>query len=288
MSSSLTVKRGGSHPIFGIYVGGSPITSKYKLSQPDGYNSTSQLRSEKSLNLVETALHTKRDDTTTLKFNGKLDVATNTASLSELTLEDFLRAVGSIVERFGLETFFYLPDTSGNMQYLPEDPHTFTLEAVMAEHKSRLVEPAEVKDTNNVETPASILARFRTYDEYEKCDISLSKLAIESLVHSELRAEIIVQLSHLDNFKKIPGSVYLMMVLDVCHESFSFKLEDAAKSLKTLSLADYPGENVSKFSNEVQRLVKVLKGGYALPYQTGSQIVRKVCNTQSLYFNRTM
>ena len=270
MSTSTTIKRGGTHPIFGTYVGGSPLTIEYKLSEADGYNSTSQLRSEKSLNLAETALHAQRNDTTSLKFNGKLDVAPNTASLSELTLESFLRSVGDIVERFGLETFFYLPDSAGKMQYLPEDPHTFTLQTVLNEHKSRLVEPAAVKDATNVETPESVLARFKSYDAYEKCDISLSRLAIESLVHPELRAEIVVQFNHMDEFKKIPGSVYLMMVLEVCHASFSFKLDDAAKRLEALSLASYPGENISKFSNEAQRLIKVLKGGYALPYQLGS------------------
>ena len=103
-----------------------------------------------------------------------MDTTTNTASLSELTLESFLRAVGNTVERFGLETFFYLPDSSGKMLYLPEEPHTFTLEAVLTEHKSRLTEPAAVLDKSNVETPESITARFKAYDAYESCDISLS------------------------------------------------------------------------------------------------------------------
>ena len=149
--------------------------------------------------------------------------------LSELNLEAFLRAVEDIVERFGLETFFYLPDTSGEMKYLPEDPHNFTLKDLIKEHETRLVEPAPVLDTSNNETPESIIARFKCYDEYEKCDFSLSRLAIESLVHPELRAEVIVQFNHTKNFKKLPGSIYLMMVLDVCHASFSFKMDEAAR-----------------------------------------------------------
>ena len=52
------------------------------------------------------------------------------ASLTELNLEGFLRAVGGIVERFGLETFFYMTDLTGDMKYLPEDPHTFTLSSL--------------------------------------------------------------------------------------------------------------------------------------------------------------
>ena len=79
-----------------------------------------------------------------------------------------------------------------------------------------------------------------------------------------------------------------MMVLGVCHASFSFKMDDAGKSLEVLTLSDFPGENISKFSNEAQRLIKIMKGGYALPYQLGSQILQKFCTIQSLYFNRSM
>jgi len=120
------------------------------------------------------------------------------------------------------------------------------------------------------------------------CDVSLSRLAIEALVHPELCAEIVVQFNHMPKFKKLPSSVYVMMVLDVLHASIAFKMDDAAKRLTELSSATFPDENVSKFSNETQRLIKIMKGGYALPYQLGSQIIQKVCNTQSLYFNRTM
>ena len=31
-----------------------------------------------------------------------------------------------------------------------------------------------------------------------------------------------------------------------------------------------------------------MKGGYALPYQLGSQFLHRVCATQSLFFNRSM
>lgn len=120
------------------------------------------------------------------------------------------------------------------------------------------------------------------------CDFSLSRLAIEALVYPDLRAEIVVQYNHMDNLKKYPGNIYLMMVFGVCHASFSFKMYDDGKSLEALTLSDFPGENISKFSNEAQRLIKIMKGGYALPYQLGSQIPQKVCTTQSLYFNRSM
>ena len=103
------------------------------------------------------------------------------------------------------------------MKYLPEDPHTFTLSDLMTEHKYRLIEPPHIYDSTTTETPASIIARLKTYEAYEICDFSLSLLAIEALVHPDLRADAVVQFSHEEFFKKLPGSVYLMMVLDVCH-----------------------------------------------------------------------
>lgn len=51
-----------------------------------------------------------------------------------------------------------------------------------------------------------------------------------------------------------------MMVLEVCHASFSFKMDDAATKLEALTLVEFPGENISKFANEAQRLIKIMKG----------------------------
>lgn len=79
-----------------------------------------------------------------------------------------------------------------------------------------------------------------------------------------------------------------MMVFGVCHGSFSFKTDQAGKRLEALTMIDFPGESISKFSNEAQRLINIMKGSCALPYQLGSQIFQKVCTTQSLYFNRSM
>ena len=78
------------------------------------------------------------------------------------------------------------------MKYLPGDLHTFTLALVLAEHKSRFKEPLTVLDGSGTETPTSIVARFKCYETYEFCDWSLSRLAIESLVHPDLREEVLV------------------------------------------------------------------------------------------------
>jgi len=65
-------------------------------------------------------------------------------------------------------------------------------------------------------------------------------------------------------------------------------MDDAATKQDALTLAEFPGENISKFANVAQHLMKIIEGGYTLPYQLGSQFFNKVCGNQILYFNRTL
>ena len=68
-------------------------------------------------------------------------------------------------------------DLDGTMKYLQGKPQNFTPDSVISEHDSRLVEPVHVIDGLEdapVETPASILARFKSYGTFDKCDFSLS------------------------------------------------------------------------------------------------------------------
>lgn len=58
-----------------------------------------------------------------------------------------------------------------------------------------------------------------------------------------------------------------MMVLELCLVSYSFKIDEAGGCLDALTLNNFPGENISKFSIKAQRLIKIMKRGYTLPYQ---------------------
>jgi len=69
------LRRGGRHPIFGIYVGGDALDTNYELELPFSYTNTSQIRSERSLNIAETALHAQRAELVFIKLNGKLNVS---------------------------------------------------------------------------------------------------------------------------------------------------------------------------------------------------------------------
>ena len=89
------------------------------------------------IQIVENFLHWQKNNTTLLKFNGRLDVIEeNSTSLSEFIMEAFSRSVVGLVESFGIDTFFYIMDIDGSMKYLQEEPHHFTLELVQAEHSS--------------------------------------------------------------------------------------------------------------------------------------------------------
>ena len=288
-TSSIVPKRGGNHVLFGVYQGGSALTNEYKLTKQNSYRSTTQLRNSKVLAQCETALHKARGDTSVLKFDGKLEVNSGKTIPTELDQEQLMIAVKETVQRYGLHSFFYMLGTDNNMKNIVKEPHSFTIEEVITEYEVRNAdEPAAINDTNGVELPSSILSRFKCYDEYEKCDLALSRLAIEALISPTLRDKVQVRFGHLPEFEDFPGQIYFKMVLEVSNASVAQDIDKAVQDFKDIDLANYPGQNISDFATDALRHIKVMQGGYALPYQTGSNLIRKVCSTESAYFNRTM
>ena len=157
----------------------------------------SQVRDLKILNSVEQRLQNRRNDTSNLKFDGKLDtdVATSSTELNKTAFEDELK---DLINQLGLETFFYLPDpTHSEMIYLPDQAHKVTLDGVIDEYILRNHEPSSIMsnvvnaqglaqldtngdpiqqvDTNGNpilnETAASIQERFICFDSFEIQDI---------------------------------------------------------------------------------------------------------------------
>ena len=109
----------------------------------------------------------------------------------------------------------------------------------------------------------------KEYDDYERADVYLSRLAVESLMTSALDAKVLIRYEHYEDFEDLPGQVYFMMVLDVCNASADHNIEAATKSFGNLTLKDYPAENIDDFATEALRLIKIVHGGYALPYNLG-------------------
>ena len=165
----------GGNDYLGIFLGGAALTDTYTLTAgEEPYQCALQLRNNKSLLAIESDLRKMNADTSTARFNGTLTLTEDSPS-TELDKEEFLLAVDNAVTSYGFHTFFYIPDASGKMQYLPEASHLFTVESVLQEHEERMVEPSKVLDSNGDEVVSSICARFRAYDKYERFDISLSQ-----------------------------------------------------------------------------------------------------------------
>jgi hypothetical protein len=130
-----------------------------------------------------------------------------------------------MVQRYGLQSFFYLPGPDLSMHNLATKPHSFTLNDVLSEHEAQNVqEPSPVYDEHQDELPASILDHFKCYDEFEIDDINLSQLVVDSLISAELRQKVKTHFSHYPDFAYLPGQVYFMMILEVCNASFTFEL----------------------------------------------------------------
>ena len=269
-----TIKRGGNHPVLGNYLGGSDLNHEYKLVKKNSYKYTWQLRMVKQLSVNEGKLREERNSISTMKFDGKLDLPESAGS-TEMDKEQFFQGVQENINFYGLQTFFFLPDSSNEMRNLVKNTHLFTLEDVINEHDSRLTEPPAIDDSNGNETEGSVLARHRAYDSYELYDMALSRLAIEALLTVCLSEEIRTRFSHVADFEDLPGNIYFMMILETCNISVSMDVKGAQDDLNALELSSFAGENVSVFAISALKLIKIMSNAYSLPLCTGSDILRK-------------
>ena len=65
------------------------------------------------------------------------------------------------------------------------------------------------------------------------------------------------------------------MILDsICNSSADLAIETAIASFISLSLADFHVENIEDFA---LRLIKIMQGGYTLPYSLGSDLIVVMC-----------
>ena len=175
--------------MYGIYQGGSELDNNYELVLMQTYNFTTQLRTPKQLSLSETKLMDARNDSSAMKFNGKLEATAS--DINEFDKEQFIRALMDKVRFYGLETFFFLPNSSGRMVSLMTEYHAFTVDEILEEFHSRAgTEPTPILNNPGTKTEASRLDRFKYYDDYELDDVPLSRLTVESLLTASLREKL--------------------------------------------------------------------------------------------------
>ena len=90
-------RRGGKTHL-GIYMGGAPLTDSYHLSSDyEPYQCALQLRTEKSLLAIESAIRWMTTDTKALKFNGKLEIKKKDSAPEELDKEALLLTIDDLV-----------------------------------------------------------------------------------------------------------------------------------------------------------------------------------------------
>jgi hypothetical protein len=138
----------------------------------------------------------------------------------------------------------------------------------------------------NSRIDTTLTTQTLTFDEFEIREVALSCLVVESLLTSNFYEKIVIRFGHRDDFKNLPGSGLLMMALETCNASVSHDIKGATKLFFALNLDNYPGKNISDFASESLQLIKIMQGGYALPVNTGSQLLVKVSKTSSEEFNR--
>jgi hypothetical protein len=102
---SLIPKRGGTHPIYGVFLGGGSIGAGWDMDDAR-YRFSSQRRDEKSVGKVERGLTDARDKTTTLKFNGTLELDGTEGSEKELDKDQFLLTIEQLNREHGQQVFY--------------------------------------------------------------------------------------------------------------------------------------------------------------------------------------
>ena len=83
-------RRGGEHPTYGVFIGGSELHDEYKLVGTRHYQYTSQRRSAKVINSIKQALRKAIDLKEVSKFNGGLETTPSTKD-TELDKEGFVK-----------------------------------------------------------------------------------------------------------------------------------------------------------------------------------------------------
>jgi hypothetical protein len=250
-------KRGGIHPLYKLYLGGTPLNDEYRPIESNSYLYVTQRRNIKTIASIEHDLTSARHSTTTIKFDGKLEAVVG--STTEVGKERFLQLLERRVEERGHETFYYVK-YEGKMVNLFAHVQNVTLEDLTAEFKTRMT------PVTNPTAPTPL--PFSTFDKYEKGDVTMSRLVTDLLLTPAFYDKIFVCNGHLPDFKKLPGLCLLLMALETCNASASHNIDGAAQAFADLTLDTYPGENVADMSNEDLRLICIRKGGYALPVIT--------------------
>jgi hypothetical protein len=220
--------RGGIHGTYGVFLGGGSVELGW-LTSKARYSFSTQRRDERSISKVARGLTYARDKTTTLIFNGRLELEMREGSEHELDKEKCVRIIERLTREHGHPPFYAI-EHEGVIFDMLKDQHLFLVEQVISSHKFC---------SGTMTTDAS------KYDAFETGDFDMIRLVVESRLTEKTRDAICTRFDHNPDFYDYPGPVVLMMALDICNSSQSFDIEGAKAKMDNLKLEDYPGEDVT-------------------------------------------
>jgi hypothetical protein len=169
-------KRDGLHPIYGVYIGGSPLDDTYKQKSKITYSYALQRCNVKTISSIERNLIIIRNSTVTLKFDGQLEATTG--STVEIGKERFVALLKRRVEEHGQETFYHVQSSTGTVLNLFEHSHFYKLDAVVTEFERSLNAPGQTF--------------FEHFDSFEIDEVTLSRLVVESFLTSAFYEKITI------------------------------------------------------------------------------------------------
>ena len=126
-------KRGGIHPTYGVYIGGSELDENYRLAGTRHYKYTSQRRSAKVINSIEQALLNAIDSKDNLKFKGNLET-TPSLEANKLDKDSFVKQLRKKVRLHGQQSLYTIT-YQDQVLNLFDHHHKFTVEEVIEQYE---------------------------------------------------------------------------------------------------------------------------------------------------------
>jgi hypothetical protein len=171
MVTATAPRRRGNHATHGIYLGGDKVSDTWTMPE-SRYRFSTQRRDETYIAKIERNLTKAQDSTSSLKFNGKLELSGGT--VAELDKDRFVREIDTAVREHGQQVFFAV-EKGGTVRDIIRDHHLFTVLDVINSMTHRM-------DVLNVDADR--------FDQYERDDLDLSRTLFKSKLSHDLRERI--------------------------------------------------------------------------------------------------
>jgi hypothetical protein len=158
----------------------------------------------------------------------------------ELDNDQVVRTIEQLTREHGQQVCYAI-EKDGTIHDLLRSPHLFTVKDVIDSHTMRL-------DSNSTEASK--------YDEFERDDIYMTRLAVEYRLKKKIKDAIRSRYDHDPAFYDYPAPVLFMMALYICNASQSFDIDRAQEDFDELKLENYTGEDTTACAAYAQKQFK--------------------------------